>query len=114
VPILERVFEACDIIAPMARRRIHVTAIHNRTRPRAEVYYPKDDDSVIAIPPDQTITGSWFIVFDPFEHPDLDSVPAETELWFVNSATEFRWGSHTFADGPIHLSAYLRLYDEFV
>jgi len=96
----------------MSKRRIRVNAIHNRTRPPVEVRYPNADGTELVIPPDQTLTGSWTIRFDPFEHAEMDAVPGEVAIWFVDSATEFRWGSHTFSDGRAQLGDYLRLYDE--
>jgi hypothetical protein len=93
-------------------RHIRVNAIHNQTRPPVKVCYPKTDGADLVIKPGKTAKGPWVIRFDPIEHAELNLLPGEVEFWFIDSATEFAWGSPSFGDGRLRVTDYVRIHDE--
>jgi len=82
-------------------REIRVKAIHNRTRPKVEVHVPNTDGSMIDVPPNETVRGSWLIRYDESEYPEMSRIASENEMWFIDSPDVLTWGSVTFWDPGI-------------
>ena len=71
-------------------RRVEVRAIHNRTK---ETVRFLTRSGTIEIPPGQDVQGPWIIEYDDRQHGEIAT---PNDIWFVDSTTEFHWGSVTF------------------
>jgi Rps23 Pro-64 3,4-dihydroxylase Tpa1-like proline 4-hydroxylase len=79
------------------------------------VNYPNVDGSNLVIPPGETREGSWVIVYNELEHPELHDVAPENELYFTDSPFEFQWASVTFTDPDaprMTIDEWVALYEQ--
>jgi hypothetical protein len=77
-------------------RRIRVKAIHNHLD--LVVRWPTTAGGTLEVPQKTDLEGSWLIEYDEAEHPELENVGEENEVWFTVSPHEFTWGTITFGE----------------
>ena len=75
----------------MAQAEVTVTAIYNRTKETITI--PHQQRGPIDIEPGGKLDGPFIYKYDPTEQ---GSIPSPNEAWFVDSSTEFRWGTAAF------------------
>jgi hypothetical protein len=82
--------------------QVVVAAIHNRTKETLELSH--QEEGRLEVGPGGTLWGPFIYTYDPEVHHG--TIPADNEAWYVESPSEFEWGTFDF---PTPSAAPVRL-----